>query len=90
MDAERNRNRRSGDTHLIQTWKRIKCVSPEFQVRNQRAVRGHLLLALRAFVRLEVHRLRTGLSWYEAKAAIIRHAIRAYLAHPLYVLGATA
>ena len=66
------------------------CGVERMQVRNQRAVRGHLLLALRAFVRLEVHRLRTGLSWYEAKAAMIRHAIRAYLAHPLYVLGATA
>ena len=66
------------------------CGVERMQVRNQRAVRGHLLLALRAFVRLEVHRLRTGLSWYEAKVAIIRHAIRAYLAHPLYVLGATA
>lgn len=66
------------------------CGVERMQVRTPRAVRGHLLLALRAFVRLEVHRLRTGLSWYEAKASIIRDAIRAYLAHPRYVLGATA
>jgi len=33
-------------------------------------------------LRLEVYRLRTGVSWYEAKAAIVRDAIRSYLAHP--------
>ncbi|MFZ1494082.1 MAG: IS701 family transposase, partial [Candidatus Competibacter denitrificans] len=31
-----------------------------------------------------------GLSWFEAKLAIIRPAIRNYLAHPLYILPATA
>jgi len=50
----------------------------------------HLLLALRAFLRLEVYRLRTGVSRYEAKLAILREAIRAYLANPLYVLHPTA
>jgi len=36
---------------------------------------------LRAFLRLEVYRLRTG-----AKAAIVRDAIRHYLAHPIHTL----
>lgn len=44
--------------------------------------RNHVGLALRAFLRLEVHRLRTGISWFEAKANIIRDAIRSYLADP--------
>ena len=60
------------------------------QVRTTPAVRGHLLLAIRAFVRLEVHRWRTGISWYEAKVALVREAIRAYLTHPRYILRATA
>ncbi len=47
-------------------------------------------MALRAFLRLEYHRLRTGISWFEAKTAIIRQAVRAYLAQPLYTLDATA
>jgi hypothetical protein len=34
--------------------------------------------------------LRTGVSWYEAKAAILREAIRRYLAHPRYALQPTA
>jgi len=40
------------------------------------------------FLRLEMYRLRTGVSWYEAE--IIRDAIRAYLAHPAYELTSTA
>ncbi|MHA1603269.1 MAG: IS701 family transposase, partial [Candidatus Freyarchaeota archaeon] len=46
--------------------------------------------ALRSFVRLEAHRLRTGLSWYEAKTGITREAIRTYLANPAYILSPTA
>jgi len=66
------------------------CGIERAHVRTNRAVRGHLLLAIRAFVRLEVHRWRTGISWYEAKVALVREAIRTYLAHPRYVLRATA
>lgn len=54
------------------------------------AQQQHILLALQAFLRLEVHRLRTGVSRYEAKATIIRSAIREYLAHPSYLLNPTA
>ncbi len=35
----------------------------------------------------EVHRLRTGISLFEAKANIIRDAIRSYLANPDYTLS---
>jgi len=45
---------------------------------------------LRAFLRLEAYRLRTGVSGYEAQAAILREAIRRYWAHPHYVLQPTA
>jgi hypothetical protein len=51
------------------------------------AQRGHIQLALRAFVRLEAHWMQTGTSWYEAKTDIIRTAIREYLAHPSYTLA---
>jgi len=39
---------------------------------------------------LEAYRLRSGLSWYEAKQRIVREAIRAYLRHPLYIIQPTA
>ena len=36
---------------------------------------NHISFAIRAFVRLEVHRLRTGVSWYQAKTAIVRESV---------------
>jgi Transposase DDE domain. len=66
------------------------CGVERAQVRKAVAILGHLLLALRAFLCLEVYRLRTGVSWYEAKAAIVRDAIRHYLAHPIHTLQPTA
>jgi len=62
------------------------CGVERAQVRNAVAILNHLLFCLRAFLRLEVHRLKTGISWYEAKFSIIRVAIRWYLAHPTYSL----
>ena len=52
--------------------------------------RNHIGLALRAFLRIERHRFLTGVSWFEAKASIIRDAVRAYLAQPIYILNSTA
>lgn len=58
--------------------------------RLTRSQRNHIGLALRAFVRLEWHRFRSGVSWLEAKWGIIREAVRAYLANPLYDFTAHA
>jgi len=66
------------------------CGVERAQVRKAVAIWGHLLLALRAFLRLEVYRLRTGVSWYEARAAIVRGAIQHCLAHPIHTLQPTA
>jgi hypothetical protein len=66
------------------------CGIEQAQVRKATAQKNHFLYALRAFLRLEMHRLRTGISWYEAKVSIIREAIRAYLTYPTYSLTPTA
>lgn len=66
------------------------CGIEQAQVRSQGAQRRHLGLALRAFLRLEAHRLRSGISWYEAKVRLIREAVRVYLTQPLYTLPSTA
>ena len=60
------------------------------QVRSARAQIAHIGFALRAFLRLEYHRLRTGLSWYAAKAVIVRSAVRRYLANPFCIISSTA
>lgn len=49
------------------------------QTRMARAQRNHIGFALRAFVRLEWHRYRSGVSWFAAKLSIIREAVRAFL-----------
>ena len=60
------------------------------QVRSARAQIAHIGFALRALLRLAYHRLRTGLSWYAAKAAIVRSAVRQYLANPFCTIPSTA
>ena len=60
-----------------------QCVGVErCQCRSGRAQRNHIGLALRAFLRLEAYCFARGVSWVEAKTAIIRDAVRAYLAKP--------
>lgn len=66
------------------------CGIEKAQVRKADAQRRHLLLALRAFLRLEAHRLKSQVSWYEAKRSIVREAIRTYLSNPSFLLNSTA
>ena len=62
------------------------CGVEKSPARSARAQRNHIRMALQAFLRLEVHRLKTGISWYQAKSDIIRSALRSYLANPAYLL----
>lgn len=66
------------------------CGVERCQARSGRAQRNHIGFAIRAFIRLERHFFRTGISEWEAKARIVREAVRAYLASPLYTLASTA
>jgi hypothetical protein len=66
------------------------CGVERCQTRQARAQRNHIGLSIRAFLRLEYHRFTTGVSWFAAKLGIIREAVRAYLAQPLYKLAGTA
>lgn len=66
------------------------CLVERAPVRSRRAWRNHVGLCLRAFLRLESHCYHKGISWFEAKTAIIRDAVRNYLKHPTYALIPTA
>ena len=66
------------------------CGVERAQVRSATGQKNHLLLGLRAFLRLEAHRLRTGLSWYAAKRALFREAVRAARTQPPFSLAPTA
>lgn len=62
------------------------CNIERCQARSSRAQRDHIGMAIRAFARLSHHFYTTGVSWYEVKARIVREAIRAYRAKPMYRL----
>lgn len=54
--------------------------------RRARMQRNHIGWAIRAFLRLEYHRITTGTSWFECKLEIIRPAIQQFLAGPKALL----
>jgi putative transposase len=62
------------------------CGVERCQVRRAQAQRNHMGLSLRAFVRLECHCFALGVSWFQAKLDVIRHAVRTYLAKPSILL----
>lgn len=66
------------------------CGVEKAQVRSSRAQRNHIGLAIRAFLRLEMHWFNAGISWYQSKLSIVRQAVRAYLAAPWLTLPPTA
>ncbi len=66
------------------------CNIERCQARSARAQRNHIGMSIRAFARLSWHFYTTGVSWYEAKAAIVREAIRAYRSKPLHKISLIA
>jgi putative transposase len=62
------------------------CGIENCQARKSQSQRAHILFSIRAFIRLEVERLRKGITWFESKHKIIRYAIRLYIQSPAYAL----
>jgi hypothetical protein len=62
------------------------CGVERCQARSARAQRNHIGWAIRAFLRLEHHRICTGTSWFETKMNIIRSAIQLYLSRTSPIL----
>ncbi|CAK0770549.1 transposase [Gammaproteobacteria bacterium] len=62
------------------------CGVERCQARGARAQKNHIGFSIRAFIRLERFFFRTGISEIEAKARIVRNAVRDYLTAPLYIL----
>ena len=88
MDAA-TRETLSTQVWTIETYHReLKqyCGVERAQVRAGRAQRNPIGWAIRAFLRLEHHRICTGTSWFETKMEIIRSAIRGYLSQPSPIL----
>jgi hypothetical protein len=86
---EAKREKMGGYSWKIEEYHRgIKqfCGVERCQARNGQSQRAHIMFSLRAFLRFEVERLKTGISWFETKRRIMRHAIRLYIKYPSYLL----
>jgi hypothetical protein len=86
---EAKREKLGGNSWKIEEYHRgIKqfCGVENCQARKSQSQRAHIMFALRAFLRLEAERLRTGISWFESKRKIIRPAIRSYIKYLNYSL----
>jgi putative transposase len=63
------------------------CGVEKCQARKKESQRAHIMLSLRAFLRLEIQRFKNGTSWFESKMKIHRVAVIAYLNKPKYNLN---
>jgi hypothetical protein len=92
---EADRDKLGGYSWKIEEYHRgIKqfCGVENCQARISQSQRAHILFSLRAFIRLEIERLSSGISWFEYKRQIIRDSIKAFIKFPNYSFtgGATA
>ena len=60
------------------------CGIERCQGRKEEVQRGHILLSLLAFLRLESYRRKSGISWYESKRQIHRSATSFFIANPTF------
>ncbi len=63
------------------------CGVEKCQSRKKESQKAHIMLSLRAFLRLEIQRIRNGISWFESKMKIQRVGIMEYLSKPRYNLN---
>ncbi len=83
------REAEAGNVWTIESYHRgLKqfCGVERCQARSARAQRNHIGWAVRAFLRLEHHRIMTGTSWFETKMGIIRSALQLYLSQTSPIL----
>lgn len=61
-----------------------QCGIAKCQARKARAQRNHIWCSIHAFITLEVHRIKTNVSWNQAKLSIVRWAVQQYLLRPRF------
>lgn len=63
------------------------CGVEKCQARKEESQRVHIMFSLRAFLRLELQRIKSGISWFESAMKIRRVAVTSYLNNPTYTLN---
>lgn len=62
------------------------CGVESCQARRNNVQRAHILMSIRAFLRFEVQKIRTGITWFETKWNITRNAVNQFIKEPIYTL----
>jgi len=60
------------------------CGVDKCQARKDVSQRAHIQFSLRVYLRLEINRIKTGISCFEAKVGIHREAVSFYMNHPRF------
>ena len=55
--------------------------------RKEESQKAHIMFSLRVFLRLELQRVKSGISWFEIAIKIRTVWVKAYLNDPLYTLN---
>ena len=63
------------------------CGVERCQARRYDVQRAHIMMALRAFLRFEIQRIKTGITWFELKLSITRNAFNKFIRNPMYSLA---
>ncbi|HEY3363399.1 MAG TPA: IS701 family transposase, partial [Methanosarcina sp.] len=62
------------------------CGVESCQARRNNVQRAHITMTLRAFLRFEIQRITTGITWFETKLSITRNDVSQYIRDPIYEL----
>jgi len=89
MDESEREDRANKSWKIEEYHRGIKqyCGVERCQARKKESQRAHIMFSLKAFLRLEVQRIRDGISWFESKVKIHRVAAIEYLIRPRYNLN---
>lgn len=63
------------------------CGVERCQARRNRMKRAHIMIAIRAFLRFEIQRIKIGITRFETKCNITRKAVDQFIRKPIYTLG---
>lgn len=63
-----------------------QCGVAKCQARKERSQRNHVWCSIHTFLLLELHRLKTNITWQQAKLSIARDAIQQYLLNPRFAM----
>jgi len=63
------------------------CGVERCQARRNSVQRAQIMMAIRAFLRFEVQRIKTGITLFETKCNITRNAVNKFIRKPIYTLG---